>query len=60
MKSPSEYKAPGGLYLEIALKYKIKQSKTGKFASNYKLAQSILKHKFSTLHKPLKRGLWKI
>ena len=26
----------GGLYLEIALKYKVKQSKHGKFPSNYK------------------------
>ena len=26
----------GGLYLEIALKYKVKQSKNGKFTSNYK------------------------
>ena len=33
---PSKYKPPGGLYLEIALKYKVKQSKTGKFPSNYK------------------------
>ena len=24
---PSEYKPPGGLYLEINLKYKVKQSK---------------------------------
>ena len=32
--SPSKFKPPGGLYLEIALKYKVKQSKTGKFPSN--------------------------
>ena len=32
----SKYKPPGGLYLEIALKYKVKQSKNGKFTSNYK------------------------
>ena len=35
--SPSIYKPPprggGGLYLEIALKYKVKQSKNGKFPS---------------------------
>ena len=43
----------GGLYLEIALKYKVKQSKNGKFPSNYKLAQSILKRKFPSVHKPL-------
>ena len=27
---------PGGLYLEIVLKYKVKQSKNVKFPSNYK------------------------
>ena len=32
----SKYKTPRGLYLEIALKYKVKQSKNGKFTSNYK------------------------
>ena len=32
----SKFKPPGGLYLEIALKYKVKQSKNGKFTSNYK------------------------
>ena len=32
----SKYKAPRGLYLEIALKCKVKQSKNGKFPSNYK------------------------
>ena len=26
----------GGLYLEIPLKYKVRQSKNGKFPSNYK------------------------
>ena len=35
--SPSKYKPPRGLYLEIALKYKVKQSKNGKFTSNYKV-----------------------
>ena len=29
----------GGLYLEIALKNKVQQSKNGKFPSNLKLAQ---------------------
>ena len=28
--------SPGGLYLEIALIYKVKQSKNGKFPSNLK------------------------
>ena len=32
----SKYKPTGGLYLEIALKYKVKQSKDGKFPTNYK------------------------
>ena len=36
LNRPSKYKPPGGLYLEIALKYKVKQSKNGKFPSNYK------------------------
>ena len=36
LKGPSKYNLPGGLYLEIALKYKVKQSKNGKFPSNYK------------------------
>ena len=53
---PSEYKPLGGLYLEITLKYKVKQSKNGKFPSNYKLAQSILKRKFPSVHKPLQKG----
>ena len=39
---PSENKPPGGgLYLEFALEYKVKQSKNGKFPSHFKLAQSI-------------------
>ena len=32
----SKYKPPRDLYLEIALKYRVKQSKNGKFSSNYK------------------------
>ena len=47
----SKYKPPGGLYLEFALKYKYKN---GKFPSHYKLAQSILKRKFPSVHKPLR------
>ena len=34
--SPTGGGGRGGLYLEIALKYKVKQSKDGKFPSNYK------------------------
>ena len=42
MQKTLRYVAPpnisplGGLYLEIALKYKVKQSKNGTFPSNYK------------------------
>ena len=55
----SEYKPPGGLYLEFALQYKVKQSKNGKFPSDYKLAQSILKCTFPPMHKPLKKAFEK-
>ena len=33
---PSKYMPPGVCTWKIALKYKIKQSKNGKFSSNYK------------------------
>ena len=42
LNCPSEYKPPGGLYLEFALECKVKQSKNGKFPFHYKLAQPIL------------------
>ena len=45
--APPNISPLGGLYLEFALKYKVKQNKIGKFPSHYKLAQSILKRKFS-------------
>ena len=35
LNRPSKYKPAGGLYLEY-FKYKVKQSKDGKFTSNYK------------------------
>ena len=66
LNHPSKYKPPPpshlrGLYLEIGLKYKVKQSKNGKFRSaTIRLAQSILKRKFPFVDKPLKKGLWKI
>ena len=41
--APPNISPPGGLYMEFALEYKVKQSKNGKFPSHYKLAQSILK-----------------
>ena len=39
LNRPSKHKLPGGLYLETALKYNVKQSKNGKFTSNYKASQ---------------------
>ena len=36
LNRPSKYKPPGRLVPEISLKYKVKQSKNGKFTSNYK------------------------
>ena len=48
--------SPRGAYIwKIALKYEVKQSKNGKFTSNYKLAQSILKRKFPSSDKPLRK-----
>ena len=44
-----------GLYLEIALKYKVKQRKTVNFLPRIRLAQSIFKHKFPSVHKPLQK-----
>ena len=39
LNRPSEYKpSEGGLYLEFALEYKVKQNKNGKFPSHYKPA----------------------
>ena len=42
---PSIYKLPGGCTWKIALKFKVNQSKNGKFTSTIRLAQSILKRK---------------
>ena len=33
--TPSNISPPGGLYLEFAVEYKVKQSKNGKFPSHY-------------------------
>ena len=57
--------SPGVLYLEIALKYTVKQRKTVNFLPTIKLAQWILKRKFRSIdkslqYKPLKKGLWRI
>ena len=45
--------------MEFALKYKVRQSKNGTFPSNNKLAQTILKHKFPSVHKPHEIGFEK-
>ena len=42
------------IYIEIALKYKVKQSKNGKFLPLIRLAKSILKRKFRSVDKPLR------
>ena len=61
LNRPSKYKPPGGLYLEIALKYKVKQSKNGKFTSNYKASPIDFETQISLRRKaPLKKGFWKI
>ena len=36
LNRPSKYKPPGACTWKIALKYTVKQSKNGKFISNYK------------------------
>ena len=41
--------------MEFALEYKVKQSKNGKSPSHHKLAQLILKRKFSSVHKRLQK-----
>ena len=41
--------------MEIALKYKVKQSKNDKFPPNYKLAQTILKRKFPSVQNHLQK-----
>ena len=62
---------PRRLYLETALKYKVKQSKNGTFPSNYKtspidsetqisLHRQAPKNISPSKNKPLNKGLWKI
>ena len=53
--TPPNISPPGACTCKIALKYKVKQSKNGKFPSNYKLAQSILKRNLPSVHKPLQK-----
>ena len=49
---PLQIEAPLGLYLEIALKYKVKQSENGKFPSNYKASPINFEHQFPFVDKP--------
>ena len=57
MAPPNISPPRGGLYLEIARKYKVKQSKNGKFPTIYKASPiiSILKRKFPSVDKPLQK-----
>ena len=57
--APPNTSAHGGLYLEISLKYKVKQTKNGKFPPTVRLAQSTLKRKFSSVDKPLQKLVFK-
>ena len=50
---PPNISPPGACTWKIAVKYKVKQSKNGKFDS--RLAQSILKRKFPSVDKPLQK-----
>ena len=52
--APSNISPPGVCTWKIALKYKVKQRKNGKFPSNCKLARSTLKRKLPSVHKPLR------
>ena len=55
LNRPSKYKPPPGpCTWKIALKYKVKQSKTVNLLSTIRLAQSILKRKFPSVDKPLR------
>ena len=52
--APPNISPCGGLYLEIAVKYKVKQRKNGEF-STIRAAQLILKSKFPFVDKPLQK-----
>ena len=60
--APPNISPPGACTWKIALKDKVKQSKNGKLnlLPTIWLAQSILKRKFPSVDKPLKKGLCKI
>ena len=75
LNGPSKYTFPPpggrGLFSEIALKYKVKQSKNGTFPSTYKaipidfethisLPRYAPPNISSSKNKPLKKGLWKL
>ena len=47
--APPNISPPSGLYLAIALKYKVKQSKKDKFPSNYKASPIDFEMQFSLL-----------
>ena len=54
LNRPSQYKPRGACTWKIALKYKVKQCKNGKFTLNYKVSPIDFKRKFPSLDKPLR------
>ena len=57
-KLPSNTKLNKAKPVKIVLKYKVKQSKNGKFNSNYKASPIDFPPKISpSVYKPLKKGL---
>ena len=46
---------PGACTWKIALKYKVQRRKTVNFLPRKRLAQSIFKRKFLSVHKPLQK-----
>ena len=55
LNRPSNISLPGACTWKIALKYKVKQSKTVNLPPTMRLAESILKRKFPSVDKPLQK-----
>ena len=60
LNPPSKYKPPGRLYLENSPQIQSKTKQKRQIYFQIRLAQSILKRKFPSEYKPLKKGLWKM
>ena len=54
LNHPSKYKPRGTCPWKIALKYKVKQSKKGKFTPNYKASPIDFETQISPVDKPLR------